>query len=142
MCTRGLHIKRLVPTDQPIETMMKHIFLSALLLSACSPQTIIDTAYPDREKFAFRSADGEDVFTYTCASGPTDDATKKRARKAHAYLDARFTKAVNGAVDSIFDADGKTTARAVGKTLDKEIEDIVEQTEARYKCLFTDSRDA
>lgn len=121
---------------------MKYVFFAVLLLSACSTQAIIDTAYPDREKFAFRSADGEHVMTYTCEAATTDTATKKRAKQAHMYFDARFTKAVEGTVNVIVNSEGKVSPFALNRALDKEMEDIVTKTEDRYKCLFTDHREA
>jgi len=117
---------------------MKRLFLCALLLGACTDQAIIDAAYPDREKFAFASLDKESIFTYTCAA---DDNTKARAAKAHAYLDQRFNAAVNGAADKIIDAGDASQSRAIARALDTEIEDIVEQTEARFQCLFIQARD-
>lgn len=121
---------------------MKYTVVAVLFLSACSTQAIIDTAYPDREKFAFRSNDGDRVLTYTCEPAATAEATKNRAKQAHVYLDARFTKTANGLVNDVFESDGDFDARAFDKVLDKEAEDIVNLTEDRYKCLFTDYRDA
>jgi len=95
---------------------MKRLFLCALLLGACTDQAIIDAAYPDREKFAFASLDKESIFTYTCAA---DDNTK----------------------DKIIDAGDASQSRAIARALDTEIEDIVEQTEARFQCLFIQARD-
>lgn len=125
---------------------MKRILLVTFLLSACSSQAIITSAYPDREKFAFRSTDGEDILTYLCATDATNAATKKRAAKAHTYFNARFDKAVASMLGAIFDPEShkegsKVTARTISKSLDAEMEDIVEQTEERYKCIFIDSRE-
>lgn len=120
---------------------MKRAMLCAMFLSACSDQAIIDAAYPDREKFAFRSLDNESIFSYTCASDATSEATKARATEAHAYLDQRFNAAVDRAADALAKSASQKQARASTKALDTEIADIVEQTEARYLCLFIDARD-
>lgn len=117
---------------------MKRAILCVFLLGACTDQAIIAAAYPDREKFAFRSLDGESIFSYTCAAS---DNTKSRASEAHTYLDRRLNAAVDGAADRIVEGGDRSRARAIARALDTEIEDIVEQTEARYQCLFIQARD-
>lgn len=121
---------------------MRRAALMVLALAACTDQAIIDAAFPDRQKVSFASKDAESIFTYTCAPGETETATKSRASKAHAYLDKRFNAAVDGAAEQLAAAADGQRARAIGRALDIEIEDIVEQTEARYQCLFIDGRDA
>lgn len=120
---------------------MKRVILCVLFLGACSDQSIIDAAYPDRDKFAFSSQDGESIFVYTCASGSTPNATKERATQAHGYLDKRLSAAVAAAEDAVFEDTDRSQALRAARVLDAEIEDIVETTEERYRCLFVDSRD-
>lgn len=121
---------------------MKYLVLAAALLSGCSTQALVDTVYPDREKFAFRSKDSGSILTYTCEPSSTEAKTKQRARAAHSYFDARFTKAVEGTVDVIAESEGTVSVRGLSRALDKEMEDIVLQTEDRFQCLFSDYRDA
>ncbi len=66
------------------------ICLSLFALVGCSAQTLISQAYPDREIISFRTSDGADVNTYACVKGPSAEATKARAAKAHRYFDKRL----------------------------------------------------
>ncbi|PTX57716.1 hypothetical protein C8N43_2387 [Litoreibacter ponti] len=121
---------------------MRAIALVMLALFAgCTDQAIIEAAFPDREKYAFASRDGESIFTYTCAPKETPEATKAHAREAHVYLDTRFNAAVDGAAEKLTAVEDQRRARAITRALDAEIEDIVEQTEERYECLFIQGRD-
>lgn len=121
---------------------MKYAILTIMFLGACSAQAVIDSAFPDREKFAFRSSNGETILTYVCEPSADDAATKTRARQAHKYLDARFTKAVDGFVDVITQSERKVSPLGLNKALDKEMGDIVEKTEEQFQCLFFDYREA
>lgn len=118
--------------------MKKLAFLVIFALSACSTDALVNTAYPDRERFAFRTTDGEDIFVYACAKGATEQATKARANTAHRYFNRGMDQIVARAVDDTFSG---SRSISVLRTLDKGAEALVNQTEDRYQCLFIDARD-
>lgn len=109
-----------------------------LALSACSTDALVNSAYPDRERFAFETTDGEDIFVYVCAKGATEQATKTRASAAHRYFNRGMDQIVARAVNDAFLG---SRSIPVLRTLDKGAEALVNQTEARYQCLFIDARE-
>lgn len=121
---------------------MKRAAVLLLALGACSDQAIIEAAYPDGETFTFASRDGESVYAYRCARGATPAATKARAAQAHGYLDGRLSAAMTRTSKSMETAESGESRQAIGRALDTEVGDIVEQTDARYQCLFVEGRDA
>ncbi|MBU2983375.1 hypothetical protein KO498_16335 [Lentibacter algarum] len=106
-------------------------------LAGCSTDTLVTSAYPDREVFRFRTSDGADVNSYTCERGPTVAATKARAGKAHAFFD----KGINaiGEKYAVHILNGVDPAK-INKGIGAEAEVLVDTTEARYQCLFFDAQ--
>jgi len=106
------------------------ILVASVMLAGCSVEGIVETAYPDRERFAFQSQDGESVLKYVCERKGSDRATKANARRAHQFLDGRMERLV----DSLIDRGALPSDRALENTIEK----YVEETEERYQCLFYD----
>ncbi|MGR3492452.1 MAG: hypothetical protein ACU0DW_10365 [Shimia sp.] len=108
---------------------------AVVVLAACSPEAILEQAYPDREQFAFTDAEGE-PHRYLCAPGP-DAAT--RAAAAHRETVAHIDAIADRAVDTLFEGDGEPSfgeTLAVTRGVDAQAEAVVEQVEARYQCLL------
>lgn len=115
-------------------------FLTTLtLLAACSTETLIDTAFPGRERFAFQTADGDSVFQYACESRATETATKANAKAAHVFADKRFTAMVDVAADRLL---AGASALSISRYMDVESERLVDDVETRFQCLAYDFRDA
>ncbi|MFY0635270.1 MAG: hypothetical protein JXQ91_15770 [Vannielia sp.] len=113
--------------------MTRFVPLIALLLAACSTDAIVNTAYPDRARFGFANASG-DQSTYLCAPGA--DA-KSRATQAHRYTEARLGKVADWAANHI--VNGTATSTQISRRINAEAEATVKETEKRYQCLLIDA---
>ncbi len=109
-------------------------------LTACTTEGLIDTAFPDRERYAFRSQDGETIMQYACEPKTSATASKANARRAHQYFDREFSRLVNSVVNDVIGGTSPN-ARSLNARIDRETERIVETTEARYQCLAYSFRD-
>ncbi len=107
--------------------------LMAVLLAGCTSEAVVQTAFPDRERFSFRDSDGE-VVTYLCAPGA--DA-KARATQAHRYTDAQLSAVADWAADHI--VNGTASSSQISSRINAVAEKTVEESERRYKCLMTDA---
>ncbi|MGR3793692.1 hypothetical protein [Vannielia sp. SX4] len=114
-------------------TRFLSLLTAAALLSACSTDAVVNTAFPDRERFAFQNSEGERS-VYLCAPGA--DA-KARAAKAHGYTEARLGKVADWAANHI--VNGTATSAQISRRINSEAEATVEETEKRYKCLLIDA---
>ncbi len=125
---------------------MKKLFVlgTFAVLTACSVDSLIATAYPDREVFAFRSTvSEEDVLRYACAPGVTEEETLRRARAAHAFADAQLEAfGERSATRMIERLEGGDSTLAASFELNRNAsrfgEALSEEIEARYQCLLFD----
>lgn len=123
--------------------MRKFLLLAAALvtLTACSVEGLIDSAFPDRERLAFRTSDGATVVQYACEPKGNEAATRANASRAHNYFDREFSQLVDSIVEDMLKSGGPST-QALNARIDAEAEEIVQTTEDRFQCLAYDFRDA
>ncbi|MFQ6549667.1 hypothetical protein AADZ90_017080 [Aestuariibius sp. 2305UL40-4] len=114
------------------------------VLSACSVDSLMATAYPDREIFAFRSTvSEEDVLRYACAPSATEEETLRRARAAHAFADAQleaFAERAETRMIQRLESGDSTLAASfeLNRNASRFGEVLSEEIEARYQCLLFD----
>ncbi|SIN76138.1 hypothetical protein [Vannielia litorea] len=105
----------------------------AAFVSACSSDAVVNTVYPDRERFAFANSQGERS-TYLCAPGA--DA-QKRAGQAHRYTEAQLGKVADWAANHI--VNGTASSMEISRRINSVAKATVDETEKRYKCLLIDA---
>ncbi len=125
---------------------MKWFAAAAILfgLAGCTTEGLVSAAYPDREVYRFKNSDQTEVFSYSCAPGETQEATKTRAATAHRYMDDQLNKMATKFADQIManvEAGTNADIPALTRKLEASAERAAEQTEARYQCLFVDGRE-
>lgn len=121
---------------------MKRLMIALVALAGCSTDALLESAFPDRERFQFPNKDGDALLFYACAPGP--DAAD-RARQAHAFfeqnVDALAAQAADGLIARSENGQGALgNAIALNRELNTNVEIIVEQAETRYQCLFYDDQ--
>lgn len=105
---------------------------------------LVKTAYPDRETFRFKNAEGNEVMSYACAPGVTEAETKARAGKAHRFFEERLDAIATDFADAMIEGVemGVTPDfQIVATELEQGADRIALQTEERYQCLFVDSQE-
>lgn len=119
-------------------------FVSLFALLGCTADTLVSSAYPDREVLKFRSSNGEDVHSYACEKGPSVEATKARAAKAHRFFDARINAVAERFANEMIagiDAGSEPDITALTSQLNEGAEKASEDTEKRFQCLFFDAQE-
>lgn len=113
-----------------------------VFLAGCTAEGLVQSAYPDREIFRFRSMEGE-TNSYACTKGADARETKARAGRAHQYFDTRLNDIAERFANRVmqdYDAgQGEAAIEREMKVLEREAEKAVNETEARYQCLFFDA---
>ena len=113
--------------------------LAALsFLAACDVSGLSGQAYPDRSQFQFLTADREMVHTYACAPSDSAARTKSRAAEAHVYVD----QAIRAAQARYPAQPGLTAGLASRAELNAEIAQISKQSEAEYRCVLLNRKNA
>lgn len=109
-------------------------------LAACSPKGLIDTAFPDRERFAFRTTNNETVIHYACETKGNKAATEANSIRAHRYVDAGLTRFLDR-LAGIEDANNKPTTREINARTDADAKRVATTLENRFQCLAYDPCD-
>lgn len=111
-------------------------------LAGCTTASLVETAYPDRDVFKFQGQDS--VNSYACEKGASASETKARAGKAHSYFEGKIEAAAERFADAVIggaENGQKANMAKLQADLGSAAEQAVEETEARYQCLFFDSKD-
>lgn len=123
------------------------ITISAVLaLGACTTESVVNAAYPDRARFQFVNADQDTVLFYACENGPTGQETETRAKAAHRFIDANIAAAAElSAARMIEGIEAGESALAIGfdisRRMDAQMEVVVEEAEARFQCVMYKTQD-
>jgi hypothetical protein len=121
-----------------------YAFVIGLMVTGCTADSLIQTAYPDREIFRFRSMEG-DLNSYACEAGPSEAETKARAGKAHQFFDKRLDAIAERFAERVmsgYDAGkGETAVQQEMKQLEAAAIKLSDETEQRYQCLFFDAKE-
>lgn len=117
------------------------------MLTACSAENMVRTAFPDRVFYELPTSDGLSVLSYACEQGPTDAATRARATQAHAFVERNIDAAAEIFADRVVDdvENGNTgfdAAISAAQGLNANADRIAEESEARFQCLLYDEREA
>lgn len=121
--------------------------LGLLVLTGCSADAIVRSAFPDREILEFATSDGLSIVSYACEKGATERATRARATQAHNFVETNIEAAAeifaNRIVTSADNGEtGLGAAFGAASGLNANAERITEEAEARYQCLLFDERAA
>ncbi|MEJ6402732.1 hypothetical protein [Yoonia sp. 2307UL14-13] len=121
--------------------------LALITLTACSNESLINSAYPDRERISFASSDGIDTFTYLCEPGSTPAETQSRAQEAHRFVEVNLDVASERAAEQLISDVEEDRSRLgssirLATAMNRAAELIAEQTDERYQCLLIDTGDS
>ncbi len=92
----------------------------------------------------FRSSNGEGTHSYACEKGPSAEAIKARAAKAHRFFDRRINSVAERFTSGMLAGMGsgsKPDFKSLSAQLDAGAEKAVEDTEQRYQCLFFNTKE-
>lgn len=121
-------------------------FVLITALTACSTDSLLNSAYPDRERLSFASSGG-DTFTYLCEPGATPAETQARAQEAHRFVEVNLDAASERAAEQLINDVEEDRSRLgssirLATVMNRAAEVIAEQTEERYQCLLIDAGDS
>jgi len=115
------------------KSLIFSVFLTSLLAS-CTSTKLIESAYPDREKYELQNAGSFETSRYLCEISGTPEAAQENAEAAHEFFHTELNDRINIALAESLEADSSSLQFA------NEINDIGEQVaeelDEKFGCIY------